>query len=165
MIFSNWGCWFSQDCHVKLFVCDQHSGWSLFLIMKPRLRHGKQPARRCQSQSLNPGLTLSKDQSAVVNYIRLFHSIFSNNFSKYRTPTICQTLFFITLFICYTGSYCSMWDQGSNLGSLHWEHMVLATGPPGKSLPDLFWRRGGQTFSAKVNIINIFNFAGCTRPV
>ena len=25
-------------------------------------------------------------------------------------------------------------NQGSNLGSLHWEHGVLATGPPGKSL-------------------------------
>ena len=41
---------------------------------------------------------------------------------------------------------CSMWilpvaasgiwfpDQGSNPGPLHWEHRVLATGPPGKSL-------------------------------
>ena len=32
---------------------------------------------------------------------------------------------------------CSMWDlvpdQGSNLGPLHWELGVLATGPPGKS--------------------------------
>ena len=26
-------------------------------------------------------------------------------------------------------------DQGSNLGPLHWELRVLATGPPGKSLP------------------------------
>ena len=25
-------------------------------------------------------------------------------------------------------------DQGSNLGTLHWESGVLATGPPGKSL-------------------------------
>ena len=24
-------------------------------------------------------------------------------------------------------------DQGSNPGPLHWEHRVLATGPPGKS--------------------------------
>ena len=33
---------------------------------------------------------------------------------------------------------CSMWDlglgQGSNLGSLQWEHGVSASGPPGKSL-------------------------------
>ena len=33
---------------------------------------------------------------------------------------------------------CSMWDlvpdQRSKLGPLHWEHGVLATGPPGKSL-------------------------------
>ena len=32
-------------------------------------------------------------------------------------------------------------DQGSNLGSLHWEHGVLATRPPGKSQSmERFWR-------------------------
>ena len=33
---------------------------------------------------------------------------------------------------------CGMWDlvadQGSNSGSLHWEHGISATGPPAKSL-------------------------------
>ena len=29
-------------------------------------------------------------------------------------------------------------DQGSNLGPLHWEFRVLATGPPGKSLTSNF---------------------------
>ena len=29
-------------------------------------------------------------------------------------------------------------DQGSNLRSLHWQHRVLATGPPGKSLGFLY---------------------------
>ena len=29
-------------------------------------------------------------------------------------------------------------DQGSNLGPLHWEHEVSATGPPGKSPAFLF---------------------------
>ena len=31
-------------------------------------------------------------------------------------------------------------DQGSNLGPLHWEHRVLATGPSGKSLVLSFLR-------------------------
>ena len=37
-------------------------------------------------------------------------------------------------------SACGIWlpDQGSNLGPLHWEHRVLATGPSGKSLPSTF---------------------------
>ena len=34
------------------------------------------------------------------------------------------------------GLSCSMWDlfpdQGCNPGPLHWEHGILATGPPGK---------------------------------
>ena len=32
---------------------------------------------------------------------------------------------------------CGIWfpDQGLDLGPLHWEHGVLATGSPGKSLP------------------------------
>ena len=30
-------------------------------------------------------------------------------------------------------------DQGSNLGPLHWEPKVLATGPPGKSPPCIFY--------------------------
>ena len=29
-------------------------------------------------------------------------------------------------------------DQGSNLGPLHWEHGVLAIGPPGKSIKKTF---------------------------
>jgi len=29
-------------------------------------------------------------------------------------------------------------EQGPNLGSLHWEHRTLTTGPPGKSLEDVF---------------------------
>lgn len=31
---------------------------------------------------------------------------------------------------------CRIWftDQGSNLGPLYWEHVVLALGPPGKSV-------------------------------
>ena len=37
-------------------------------------------------------------------------------------------------------------DQGLNLGSLHWEHGVLATGPPGKSFLLLHF-----------NLINLIN--------
>ena len=33
---------------------------------------------------------------------------------------------------------CGM-HAGSNPGPLHWEHGVLPTGPPGKSLFFLFW--------------------------
>ena len=50
-------------------------------------------------------------------------------------------LFFFLIFFIYLavpGLSCSMWDlvpdQGSNPDPLHWEHGVLATGPPGKSL-------------------------------
>ena len=62
------------------------------------------------------------------------------------------------IFIAVCGIFsCSMWDlsvvacellvatcgiqlpdQGSNLGPLHWERRVLATGPPGKSLEHFF---------------------------
>ena len=57
-------------------------------------------------------------------------------------------IFLINLFLCIYLAVpscgcgmrtlsCSMWnwfpDQGSNPGPLHWEHRVLATGPPGKS--------------------------------
>ena len=42
------------------------------------------------------------------------------------------------MYLAALGHSCSMWDlflnQGSNLGPLHWECGVLATGPPGKSL-------------------------------
>ena len=49
------------------------------------------------------------------------------------------------MYLAAPGLSCSMWnllvvacgiyvpDQSSNLGSLHWECGVLATGPPGKS--------------------------------
>ena len=41
-------------------------------------------------------------------------------------------------YLAALGLRCSRWDlfpdQGSYLGPLHWEHGVLATGPPGKSL-------------------------------
>ena len=42
---------------------------------------------------------------------------------------------------------CGIWfpDQGSNLGPLHWERGVLATGPPGKSLNQYFLRRYFET--------------------
>ena len=40
---------------------------------------------------------------------------------------------------------CGMWDlvssQGSNLGPLHWERRVLATGPP---LPSCLWGEGSS---------------------
>ena len=40
---------------------------------------------------------------------------------------------------------CGMWNlvssQGSNLGPLHWEHRVLATGPP---LPSCLWGEGSS---------------------
>ena len=36
---------------------------------------------------------------------------------------------------------CGIWfpDQGSNLGPLHWEHRVLVTGLPGKSMELVFY--------------------------
>ena len=47
--------------------------------------------------------------------------------------------FFFTMYIFWLHwvlvAACGLWfpDQGSNLGPLHWEPWVLATGPPGKS--------------------------------
>ena len=58
-------------------------------------------------------------------------------------------------------------DQGLNLGPLHWEHRVLATGPPGKSLDVLFLRqRGEQSCSwwpAVFATENLQNFVGRIR--
>ena len=41
-------------------------------------------------------------------------------------------------------------DLGSNLGPLHWEHRVLATGPSGKSLVLSFLRRGGVVLEQSI---------------
>ena len=40
-------------------------------------------------------------------------------------------------------------DQGSNLGPLHWEPVVLTTGPPGKSLFEPSWTTGKRYMSLK----------------
>ena len=40
-------------------------------------------------------------------------------------------------------------DQGSNLGPLHWEPIVLTTGPPGKSLSDPSWTTGKRCMNLK----------------
>ena len=46
---------------------------------------------------------------------------------------------FIWLLWAFVAAYGIQFpNQGSNPGSLHWEHGVLATGPPGKSLLFLF---------------------------
>ena len=49
-------------------------------------------------------------------------------------------IFFI--YLAVPGLSCGTWDlvpdQGSNPDPLHWEHGVLATGPPGKSQIVLF---------------------------
>ena len=57
-----------------------------------------------------------------------------------------NTIFYLFLKNIYLFDWpvlsCGMWDlvprQGSNLGPLHWEHRVLATGPPRKSHHILF---------------------------
>ena len=50
---------------------------------------------------------------------------------------------YLFIYLAVPGLCCGMWDlvpdQGSNLGPLPWEHGVLATGPPGKSLCFLFF--------------------------
>ena len=51
------------------------------------------------------------------------------------------------LVVAALGLSCGQFpDQGWNLGPLHWEHRVLATGPPGKSLENSFhvaWKMSG----------------------
>ena len=48
---------------------------------------------------------------------------------------------FVYLFICYTARHVGSWfpNQGSNPCPMHWEHGVLTTGPPGKSLCVVFF--------------------------
>ena len=46
-------------------------------------------------------------------------------------------------YLCHSGSVVAVWgiqfsDPGSNPRPLHWEHGVLATGPPGSSCTDFF---------------------------
>ena len=47
-------------------------------------------------------------------------------------------IFSLFIYLAALGPSCSMQDlvldQGSNLGPLHWELRVLATGPPWKSV-------------------------------
>ena len=49
-------------------------------------------------------------------------------------------LIFIYLTALGLSAACGIWfpDQGWNLGSLHWEYGVLATGPTGKCLSEHF---------------------------
>ena len=46
--------------------------------------------------------------------------------------------FLLCIYLPVPGLSCGIWDlvpwPGSNPGPLHWEHRVLTTGPPGKSL-------------------------------
>ena len=50
----------------------------------------------------------------------------------------CRTFSCSDLFVVACGIQFP--DQGLNLGPLHWEHGVLATGPPGKThQPDYFF--------------------------
>ena len=61
--------------------------------------------------------------------------------------------FFLNIFIYLTASglsvACGIYfpDQGSNLGSLLWEHGVVATGPPGKSHISCVFLKLWQTWS------------------
>ena len=60
-----------------------------------------------------------------------------------RLSVFLSCFFFKYVFIWLLGSHSvfiaawGIWlpDQGSNLGPLHWEHRLLATGPPGNSPP------------------------------
>ena len=51
-----------------------------------------------------------------------------------------KVLLFTYLFVPVLVVACGIYfpDQGSNPGPLHWEHGVLATGPPGQSLTRVF---------------------------
>ena len=53
-------------------------------------------------------------------------------------------------------------NQGSNLGALHWERGVFATGPPGKSLLLLF-KMSNFRFTAKVRgMYSDFSYILCS---
>ena len=54
------------------------------------------------------------------------------------------------LLVAACGIYLPDW--GSNLGPLHWEHEVLATGPPGKSLD---WSLSQWNLNNQVVIYNV----------
>ena len=50
-------------------------------------------------------------------------------------------------------------DQGSNLGPLQWEHRVLTTGPPGKSLTEYSYVPGIVEHFLRVRLIYSFQLS------
>ena len=58
-----------------------------------------------------------------------------NQFCAHHTLYFKKNVF---IYLAALGLNCSMWDlvpqSGIEHGCLHWQHYVLATGPPGKSL-------------------------------
>ena len=81
--------------------------------------------RSHRSEEPIPAGTPLGHESEVNNPIGEFFSYFF----KYLFVWLCQVL------VAARGIQSP--DQGSNLGSLHWELRVLATGPPRKSLNSL----------------------------
>ena len=52
------------------------------------------------------------------------------------------------LYLC-CGAWILFPNQESNLGPLHWEHEVLATGPPGKSNKDFLMEQNLEAYLEK----------------
>jgi len=73
---------------------------------------------------------------------------FESSFPKGKADCYLWTLFKNFIWLCralvavrgVSAVACGLWipDQESNSGLLHWEHGVVATGPPGKSTSEDF---------------------------
>ena len=84
---------------------------------------------------------VTKSQTRVSGQAHSTHVyIYDTSVEKTVDFNACAFFFFFNIFIYLTAPglsvACGIYfpDQGSNLGSLLWEHGVIATGQPGKSL-------------------------------
>ena len=73
--------------------------------------------------------------SVIWTYLKSYLAVLGLNCSKQN------------LLVVECGIYLP--DQGSNLGPLHWEPIVLTTGPPGKSLSEPSWTTGKRYMNLK----------------
>ena len=99
--------------------------------------------RKCLENPMDWGAWQSTVLGVAKSRTRL--SDFTSNSS------FLKNIFFLFIYLDVPGLLCRMqveacdWDPdlGSNQGPLHWEHRVLVTGPPGKSLsqdlPFILW--------------------------
>ena len=73
-----------------------------------------------------PSLYLVNSSFLLFIYLAASHGLFDLHSSVWDHYSCMQT------FSCgmWGGGWAWIHDQGSNLGPLHWEHRVVATGPP-----------------------------------